>query len=204
MTTIGEPTNARSRRTHSALLDATRTILENQGFDALTMSAVADLADVSRGAVYLHFASRADLIAHLFDHIAETEDLTGTTERIWEATDALGALDRWAHHLASYHPRVMAVDRAVQRMERTDPDVSRHRARVDEAQRRTCDRLASWLADDGVLHPQWTVETASDLLFGLIATDLIERLLIGCSWDTDRLRDALALLFRNTLTRPPR
>ena len=70
MRTITEPTNARSRRTRTALLASTRAILEEQGFEALTMTAVADRAGVTRRAVYMHFASRAELLGALFDYVA--------------------------------------------------------------------------------------------------------------------------------------
>lgn len=42
--TITEPTNARSRRTRASLLGATHAILKEEGFEALTMTAVAQRA----------------------------------------------------------------------------------------------------------------------------------------------------------------
>lgn len=64
--TISAPQNARSRRSRAALLDATRELITEGGFDALTMAAAADRAGVSRRAVYLHFATRAELVTALF------------------------------------------------------------------------------------------------------------------------------------------
>jgi AcrR family transcriptional regulator len=37
------------------------------------MAAVADRAGVSRRAVYLHYASRAELVTALFDYVSEQE-----------------------------------------------------------------------------------------------------------------------------------
>ncbi len=95
-TTISEPTNARSRRTRAALLAAAHTILEEQGFEALTMSAVADRAGVTRRAVYMHFTARAELVGALFDHVAAVEGLAESLRGVWEAPDAVSALDQWA------------------------------------------------------------------------------------------------------------
>src|SRR6266496_4245189 len=64
---ILEPTNARSRRTCSRLLATARAILERDGFQALTIAAVAEQASVTRRTVYLHFGSRGELVAALFD-----------------------------------------------------------------------------------------------------------------------------------------
>lgn len=200
---IERPSNARSRRTHAALLAATRSILEDEGFEALTMGAVAELAGVSRGAAYLHFASRADLVSALFRHIAETEGLAESTERVWQAPTAVDALDEWARHLARYHPRLIAVTRAVERVRGLDPDAAAHRRRVVRAQLANCRRLATWLHDEGRLAPPWTVDTATDMLWALISTDMIDGLLADRGWSQRRLAESLGLLLRATFTAEP-
>lgn len=53
-----EPQNARSRRTREALLRAARALIEEKGFDAVTLAAVARQAGVSPRGLYLHFSSR--------------------------------------------------------------------------------------------------------------------------------------------------
>jgi AcrR family transcriptional regulator len=206
--TISEPTNARSRRTRAALLAAARAILEDEGFDALTMTAVADRADVTRRTVYMHFPSRSALVGEMFDHVAGAEGLAESLEKVWASPDAVSALDAWAEHLARYHPRLLAVDRAVQQTWRQDPDAAAHRARVVAAKLSNCRRLARWLADDGRLADAWTTESAADMLFALIASDVIEALIVDRRWSRQRLADNLAILFRSTFAaaddaRPP-
>ncbi|HZD67344.1 MAG TPA: helix-turn-helix domain-containing protein [Actinomycetes bacterium] len=196
--TIVQPSNARSRRTRAALLGAAHTILQEQGFEALTMMAVAERAGVTRRAVYLHFASRADLVAALFDHVASVEGLDESLRGVWEAPDAASALDEWAAHLARYHPRLLAVDRALQRVWRQDPDAAAHRRRVVAEQLTNCRRLARRLHDEGRLAGAWTTESASDMLFALISSDMIEALTVDRRWSHKRLADHLALLFRST------
>lgn len=199
---MDEPANARSRRTREALLDAARAILATDGFDALTMAGVAERAGVTRRAVYLHFDNLAALLACLFDHIATTERLEASMAPIWDAPDAEQGLTRWVHHLADYHPRVMAVDRALQQVERSDPAAAAHRARVNGAQRAVCERLGSWLHEEERLGPGWDPETAADMLFGLISTDLIDRLTRTCGWGTAQLADGLSRLVRGGLVEP--
>jgi AcrR family transcriptional regulator len=197
-----EPANARGRRTRAALLAATRALLEEEGFEELTMAAVAERAGVSRRACYLHFGSRSDLVADLFDYVAETEGLAASTAHVWEAPDAAAALDEWARHLARYHPRVLAVARAAEQVGRDDPDAAGHRERVVRAQLSNCRRLAEWLEREGRLAPPWTVETATDMLFALISTDMIDKLLTR-RWSRRRLGDGISLLLRSTFVRDP-
>ncbi len=196
--TIDHPSNARSRRTRDALLTGARSILERDGFQALTMGAVAREAGVSRGAVYLHFASRSDLVAALFDHVAWQQGLAASLEPVWDAPDPVAALDEWAAHLARYHPALIPVDRAITHVQGRDPDAADHRQRVSEAQRAGCERLARRLAEEGRLAEPWTIETATDMLYALISTDMIERLITDCDWPQTQLAEHLSTLFRRT------
>jgi AcrR family transcriptional regulator len=194
------PANARSRRTREALLVATRELLEEEGFEALTMTRVAERAGITRRAAYLHFGSRASLVGALFDHIADSEGLAESVARVFAAPDAASALDEWARHLARYHSRLIAVNRAIERVREADRDAAAHRRRVVAAQLDNCRRLARWLADEGVLAPGWTVQTATDMLWALISTDMIDGLLNERGWSRKRLATQLSLLLRSTFT----
>jgi hypothetical protein len=146
----------------------------------------------------MHFASRAELVAALFDHVATVEGLQESVRGVWEAADAAGALDRWAAHLARYQPRLLAVDRAVQRVWRQDPDAAAHRRRVVAEKLANCRRLAQRLHDEGRLAGGWTTESAADMLFALISSDMIEALIVDRGWSRERLAEHLALLLRST------
>jgi AcrR family transcriptional regulator len=195
-TTTSKLANARSRRTHAALLSAAHAILKEEGFEALTMTAVAGRAGVTRRAAYMHFPTRGALVGEMFDHVAGVEGLAESLERVWAAPDALAALDEWAAHLARYHPRLLAVDRALQRVWRTDPDAAGHRKRVVAEKLANTRRLARRLADEGRLADRWTTASAADMLFALIASDVIEALIVDRRWSRQRLADHLAALFR--------
>jgi AcrR family transcriptional regulator len=196
--TQSTPRNARSRRTRDALLAAARRILEEDGFGSLTMGLVAERAGVTRRAVYLHFTSRGELVRALFDHIAEEEGLADSLAPVWSAPDAVQALRAWVRHVADYHPRLMAVDRAVERMRHHDADAEAHRATVTAAQLGTCRRLAEWLDREGRLAAPWTVEGAADMLFALVSTDLFARLLELRGWSDRDTAEAMWTLHCST------
>ena len=195
---VSQTLNARSRRTREGLLASARSILEEQGFDALTMTAVADHAGVTRRAVYLHFPSRADLVAALFDHVARTEGLHESLARVWAAPDAAAALDEWARHLARYHVRLLAVDRAISRVENADPDAAAHRARVSAEKLGGCRRLVQRVQEEGALAQPWTVGAAADMIFALSTSDVVGGLVVERGWSPDRLARHLGLLLRST------
>ncbi|CAN5159093.1 hypothetical protein BH20ACT5_BH20ACT5_01850 [soil metagenome] len=198
MTVVAEQTNARGRRTRAALLAGARALLEEGGFSALTMAAVAERAGVSRRAVYLHFASRAELATALFDHVSEAEGLAKSLATVWRAPDAAAALDEWARHLARFHPRVLAVARAIERVRRTDADAAAHWTVVARDQQAGCRRLAEWLAGEDRLAAPWTVASATDMLWALMSFDILEQLTVDRGWSSRRYGDHLGVLFRST------
>ncbi|OLT11201.1 hypothetical protein BJF79_04785 [Actinomadura sp. CNU-125] len=104
------------------MLKAARELIEQQGPAAATMAAVAERAGVSRRAVYLHFASRSDLLAALFDYLNEVEDRDAAFRPLWEAADGIAALDARAQIAADFLPRIMPTARALQQATRHDPD----------------------------------------------------------------------------------
>jgi AcrR family transcriptional regulator len=162
------------------------------------MTEVAERAGVTRRAVYMHFSSRAELVGALFDHIAGEEELAVSLQEVWEAPDAGAALDAWAAHLARYHPRLLDVDRALQGVWRRDPDAAVHRRRVVAEKLANCRRLARRLDDEGRLARAWTADSAADMLFALVSSDMIEALLVDRRWPRQRLAEHLALMFRST------
>ena len=70
--TLEAPISARRRpkgdkriRTRAALVDAARRIIRQEGYDALTLAAVAERAGMTTGAIYGNFKNRTDLLMRL-------------------------------------------------------------------------------------------------------------------------------------------
>ena len=191
-------TNARARRTRSALLAAARSLVEEGGFGALTMGAVAERAGVTRRSVYLHFASRGELVGALFEYVADAEGLEASLQQVRAAPDAVSALDAWAHHEATYHARILRVARALEDAGRDDPDAATWRQRIAQRQLLDCRLLAERLAREDRLAPPWTVESALDMLWALISTELLERLIVDRGWTPGQYAARFAQLLRST------
>jgi len=199
---IPVPTNARSRRTRAVLLDAARQLLEEQGPAALTMSAAAERAGVSRRSVYLHFATRAELLVALYDHVYEAEGLAESLRPALDATDPVVALDEFAAHLGRLRPRVRAVATAIQQQRRTDPDFAAHWAVVSRDQRAVCGRLIEGLRRAGRLAPPWTADSAADMLWALMSGDFTDHLTIDRGWSFETYATHMASLFRAVFVVP--
>ena len=193
-----KPQNVRSRRTQAALLEAAREIVEERGLTALTMGAVAELAGVTRRAVYLRFESRTQLLTALFDHVNEREDLAASLRPVSEAQDAAAALQAWAAHVARFHPRILRIARAVQSMKDTDPDAAEHWRLVQEDWHRLCVLLAGRIHDEGAMAPGWTVETMADMLQALMSLDVLDTLVDQRGWSDADVASHLARVAQST------
>jgi AcrR family transcriptional regulator len=102
MTTTASPSSGRrsqrERREHTRaqLIAATITCIAEHGYQATTTRRVAEIADVSLGALAHHFPSRLDLITSALDEISQrmTVDLPARIEACRSRQrDTLGILD---------------------------------------------------------------------------------------------------------------
>jgi AcrR family transcriptional regulator len=196
---IDDPQNQRSRRTRAAVLDAAWQLLEEGGPAGATMGAVAERAGVSRRALYLHFASRSDLLLALHEHVDQQLDLATSLQPVRDAPDAVAALDAFAGHLARYHPRIRAIDLALLRARDDDADVAALVEQGMQGWHDGCRRIARGLADEQRLAEPWTVDTAADLLWTFMFPETLERLTVGRGWNVERYGELLAVVLRRAL-----
>jgi AcrR family transcriptional regulator len=191
MSRIVEPKTARSERTRAAVLDAAWRLLREAGPAAATMSAIADAAGVSRRGLYLHFASRAELLTALIQHVDRALDLEGSIRPIREAPDALTALDEWVRHLTTYHAQLRPLVDAIDRARGTDPDAAAMWEHAMRGWREGAHTIASRLERDGRLAGGWNVPAAADALWALMVgfDRLWGALVEERGWSRARFRD---------------
>lgn len=114
----------KSRRTRKRILDEAMRLIAEHGYAAATNAAVAEAADLTRGAMLYHFPSREDLIEAVIGHIqAERSALFRA------ATDSLPAgADVTEHAIDSYWDLLQRTPfRAFAELEaaaRTDPAIA--------------------------------------------------------------------------------
>lgn len=166
------------------------------------MGEVARRAGVTRRGLYLHFASRADLILALHDHVNEALDLESSLRPVFDAADAVAALDAFAEHLARFHRKILAIDRAVVHGRHNDADLAALYDQGFEAWLGTCRWLTQRLADEGRLAEPWSMSTAADMLLALMRDEFVETLAVERGWSEDQHVELLGTLFRRTFVKP--
>jgi AcrR family transcriptional regulator len=122
----------KSRRTRARILDAAMRLFAEVGYHAATNAMIADAANLTRGAMLYHFASREELVeaavahidverARLFEHVAAAPPAPGV-DAAEHAIDAYWAL---------LHETPFVAFAELEAAARTDPML---RARLADAQ----------------------------------------------------------------------
>ena len=171
--------------TRVAILDAARTLFEAEPYPSVGLEAVAKRAGVSRQAIYLHFASKADLLTALHQRINEL-DVEPAMRKVWKSPDAEHALDTFVSSSAQAIPKFMGLFDSLSSAARVESVAEETLAPPREGRYADCVRLARWLDDDGVLVEGVSVQEAADVLFTVVSVPAYEMLVVTRGWSPRR------------------
>ena len=114
-TTGGPPTrrNVRGEKTRERLLKAALDSFAGKGFHGTSTRDIADIADMSPAAVYVHYRSKEDLLFALSwqGHIGVRDVIVAAAAETNEASARLG---RIVHEFAAWHARFHLQARVIQ------------------------------------------------------------------------------------------
>jgi AcrR family transcriptional regulator len=184
----------RPKSTREAILVATAELLGERGA-GVALEEIAERAGVSRQTLYLHFGSRTGLMIATAQHIDEQGTLGRLLQEVFEAPTALDALDAIVSLHAEYYPVIYPIARLF--MAGKYHDDALRAAWDDRMQSRhgLYHEIVERLHRDGVLAPEWDVETATDILWSITSWELWEQLTLERGWsEADYLRHLRAVL----------
>lgn len=138
----------RLEHTRSLLLDAAEEVFARRGFDGAALEDIADVAGYTRGAIYSHFGSKAELFLAVVERQRQQfldgfDDVIATFQRLDEL-DIDGLAERWRQLITKEGP-----DRSVLGYELTlfllrNPDA---RERVAAQREETAHALADYITE---------------------------------------------------------
>ncbi|HEY8548146.1 MAG TPA: TetR family transcriptional regulator [Acidimicrobiales bacterium] len=183
----------RSRRTRARVVGAATDLFVADGYLATTVEAVAARAGVAVQTVYYVFGTKSNLLAAVLDtRIVGDDEPLALLERPWvdtvaHAPDGRSAIGSLVRECVTILERVAPVYEAVRRAS-ADPDVGA--LLVDNRSRRRSDerRLVEMVAEAGHLRPDVDVDTAADIVYGVLNEEVFLLLTADCGWPTERFR----------------
>ena len=164
------------------VLDAALRLIRKRGDAAVTMAQIAKAARLSRQAVYLHFADRADLMVALARHVNESLGLPAEIQRLMNSPTGIEMIEAFVSMQARGNPAVWAVARAIDAVRRTDAAAelawqSRLKSRLDG-----CRLIVARLETEGSLRAGLDPSIAADLLWTMTSLRMWEDLVLEREW----------------------
>ncbi len=154
--------------TRQRILAAARSLIE-EGRTDVGLGEIGKRAGISRQAVYLHFASKAQLLTELVTWVEEQANLGALLAPVWTAKTGEEALRALVEAGAVFEPQTHALARVAERARDEDPAVA---AIIAERMQRRYDGIrtvVARIAAEGRLTPGWDIDTATAFVWALTA-----------------------------------
>jgi AcrR family transcriptional regulator len=185
-------------QTRRRILKTTVEILEKSGGSGVRMGDIAKATGISRQAVYLHFASRTDLLIAATRYLDEVLDVDKRLAPSRAATTGVERLRLYIACWGSYIPEIYSVGKALMTASESDEAAAAAWRDRMQAMRDGCRAAIDALAANGQLAEGWTKPKATDALWALLLVPNWESLTIECGWSTKQYIRWMQTLARRT------
>jgi len=172
--------------TRIRILEATVKMLEGGEGRGVRMGDIATAAGISRQAVYLHFASRTELLVAAAKHLDEVLDSDRRLAPSRAATSGVKRLDLYIESWGRYIPQIYNVAKGLMLAQDTDEAAAAAWKDRMLAMRDGCRAAIEALHADGSLAPEWTPRRATDALWTMLLVPNWENLTIECGWSAQQ------------------
>ncbi|MDH3669555.1 MAG: TetR/AcrR family transcriptional regulator [Gammaproteobacteria bacterium] len=170
--------------TRTRILEATVRMLEEHGGRGVRMGDIAKESEISRQAVYLHFASRTELLVAATRYLDEVLDVDRRLAPSRAATSGVERLALYIECWGNYIPDIFGVAKALLLAQDTDEAAAAAWQDRMLAMREGCRAAIEALHADGTLTPEWSPKKATDALWTMLLVPNWEHLTIKCGWST--------------------
>jgi AcrR family transcriptional regulator len=150
------------------------------------MGDIARMAGISRQAVYLHFASRTDLLVAATKYLDEVLEVDRRLAPSRAATSGVERLALYIECWGQYIPDIYGVAKALLLAQDTDEAAAAAWQDRMLAMRDGCRAAIDALHADGKLAAAWTPARATDTLWTMLLVPNWENLTIECGWSTQQ------------------
>ena len=172
--------------TRTRILEAAVRMLEEHGGRGVRMGDIAQAAGISRQAVYLHFASRTELLVAATRYLDEILDVDARLAPSRAAASGIERLSLYIECWGHYIPEIYGVAKALLLAQDTDEAAAAAWRDRMLAMRDGCRAAIDALHSDGTLASEWTPKIATDALWTMLLVPNWENLTVECGWSTQQ------------------
>ena len=189
--------------TRIKILEATWKLLEQRGGVGVRMSDIAKRAGVSRQAVYLHFATRIELMSATTKYVDELRGLEKRLARVQQSKNATEMLNTYVDVWGNYIPEIYGLAKALLVARASDEAAEAAWNDCMGDLRQGCREIVGALKKENNLAASWSAEKASDMMWTMLSFQTWEHLTIDCGWSVDQYVTQMQTTLRATFVKPP-
>ena len=184
--------------TKTRILEATWQLMEQHRGQGVSMGNIAQAAGISRQALYLHFASRTELVIATVNYVDERKGLAERLSQFHTATSGIELLEACVDVWGNYIPEIYGLAKALMTMRETDEAMAAAWNNSMNCLRDVCREIIEALEREGMLAPDWSRKEAIEMLWTMISINNWEQLTIECGWSTDQYVSGMKTLLKLT------
>jgi len=186
--------SSNEKDTKERILEATWQLMEQHNGQNLSMGAVAKATGISRQAVYLHFASRTELMIATTQYVDELKGLNQRFVKFETAKTGIERLEAIVDVWGNYIPEIYGLAKALLNTRDTDEATAAAWDGCMGCLRDVCQLTVESLEQEGRLAPEWTKETAIEMFWTMISISNWEQLTVECGWTTKQYVERMKVL----------
>jgi len=186
------PSQARTRRTRAAVVEAARTLFLERGYAATTIESISDRSDTPQATVYRLFSSKLGILKAVLDVAIVGDDQSAPMADRPQVRSLLGDPDPvqqvtgFAALLRDLMARTAPVHRLLADAARSDADAASLLAEIARQRQEGQRRIARSLARSGALKPGLRERDAADVIHALASPEVYGLLVFDRGWSGDR------------------
>ena len=172
--------------TRTRILETTWSLLEAHPGRSLSMSEIAKASGVSRQALYLHFASRAELLITTIHYVDKVKGLDQRLQTVQQSKSGIEMLQSFINMWGNYMPEVYGVSKALMMSKNCDEDAEAAWSQITGCLYDVCSEIIQKLDKEHKLSSDWNQQSASDFLWTITSIQNWEQLTMACGWSNDQ------------------
>lgn len=189
--------------TRRRIAEATRQLLQREGYDGMTIEAIARRAEVSAQTVYAIFKSKTGILIELLDESAFGADYEDAVRRALSASDPETRLRLTARIARQIHHAQSATFDLLRGAGVVAPELAKLEQQRERLRYERQEIMIISLRDAGRLRPELNPATARDIFWMLTGRDVYRMLVRERGWPPQKYQFWLAdTLVRSLLTAP--
>jgi len=193
-----EESDIKTSATKTRILEATWQLLEAHHGQGVKMSDIAKAAGISRQAVYLHFASRTELMIATMNYVDEVKGLNDRLNLFNSAKSGTELLDTCVDVWGNYIPEIYGLAKAMLMTRDTDEAMAAAWNNSMNCLRDVCLSTIDTLEKEDKLAAGWPAKEATDMFMAMISINNWEQLTIEYGWSTDQYISWMKILLKQT------